>query len=51
MYGDQKKNLKKKNFEKKKNLIFFLIIFLKHSGQNDPDYVKFLQAWFAWLNH
>ena len=41
MYGDPKKIF----FD------FFFIIFLIHSGQNDPDYVKFLQAWFAWLNH
>ena len=30
---------------------FFFDHFLIHSGQNDPDYVTFLQAWFAWLNH
>ena len=50
MYGDQKNN---KKIEKKKNFtdFFFLDDFLIHSGQNDPDYVKFLQAWFAWLNH
>ena len=48
MYGDQKKILKKKILKKKNFYFFFLFFFfdyfLIHSGQNDPDYVKFLQA-------
>ena len=43
MYGDQKKNFEKKNFEFF-FFFFFFDYFLIHSGQNDPDYVKFLQA-------